>query len=107
MVEEVLRSQSSLQVDPLIQFAAKNGLIGLVKCLLEKGANAQAGTSERPSALHLAIEGGHLHTVLEMMARGTKLDSHQIATLKSKGKNESISKTGNIVKDHLSMTSFF
>ena len=94
MVQEIKKRSEHLQLDPFLQGAAKFGHVDIIKTLLERGANSNASSLGRQSALKVAIEKGHLHAILEMMVWGAKLDPDQVALLQKKRNLGSIPKSG-------------
>ncbi|KAK4203488.1 ankyrin repeat-containing domain protein [Triangularia verruculosa] len=62
------------QFTPL-HWAAKQGHNVVVGLLLEKGADANAKTTDQSTPLHLAVEGGHRLVVWELLAKGADVNA--------------------------------
>lgn len=58
---------------PLLCLAAQEGLVEMVSLLLEFGANCNATTNNRVSALSLAAERGHCDVVRMLVQHGAQL----------------------------------
>jgi ankyrin repeat protein len=61
-------------LDEALVHAARNGRDAAVAWLLDQGANVDAGPYLGLTALHVAVEWGHLSTVRLLVERGARLD---------------------------------
>ena len=67
------RAKSMKYYNPPLYYAAENGHVQIVKYLIEKGANVNAGSMYDKTALICAVRNGHEHVVKCLVESGADL----------------------------------